>query len=133
MVFTLVIDAREVAVKKELDKLYTVYISQQLDVGDMIIKSDEQCIVIFERKTYADLDSSIISKRHQQQRQRLIEFKQAKSCKIIYILEGKILENPRLRGAVENIVFKHGFYVIPTASSKHTADVLTSLMKKYVC
>lgn len=134
MVFTLVIDSREAAVKKELDKGCTVYVSEQLDVGDMIIKSDQQIVAVFERKTYADLDSSIVSKRHQQQRQRLKDFKQANSCKIVYILEGRVPpEIPRLRGAVENLVFKHGFCVIPTASSKHTADVLTSLVKKYTC
>lgn len=133
MVFTLVIDAREAAVKKELDKGGAVYISEQLDVGDMIIKSDDRFVAVFERKTYADLDSSIISKRHQQQRQRLKEFKQAHSCKIVYILEGRVLDNSRVRGAVENLVFKHGFCVIPTASSKHTADLLISLVKKYTC
>src|SRR5215210_987237 len=128
--FTLVVDSRESTVKKELDTLLVEYITKQLDIGDFVLRNDDQVVTIMERKTYSDLDSSIISKHHKQQRQRLTEFREAHHCICCYILEGTILDSPRLRGAVENMVFKHGFSVLPTKSPKHTAQMLASLKTK---
>jgi len=141
----IVLDCREIHVKKELENLSIKHSVQQLHVGDIVFKDaqTDKLLLVCERKTHADLYSSIISGRFSEQRERL------KNCnaKVVYILEnynsqlynngsplvkssknadkGKVVS-----GALENLILQHNMYILPTHSAKHTAQSLGSIKGK---
>ena len=63
-----------------------------LDIGDFIIKDDNDEIkMIFERKTIADLMSSIKDGRYKEQSYRLSQFP-LNNHHIFYVIEGNLLD-----------------------------------------
>ena len=48
----------------------------------------------------------------------------------MYIIEGKLLQDNCISGALENLALYHNICVIPTANLKQTIQVLCSLYKK---
>jgi ERCC4-type nuclease len=133
LTLTVALDSRESAIIRELEKQSFSFVREQLDVGDIVFRKDDKPILLIERKTWSDLDSSIVSKRHQQQRQRLDDFRNLHvGCIIGYILEGPppFANASRLRGAIENLALKHGMILLPSFSSIHTASMVVSLWKK---
>lgn len=132
-VIDFVLDMREGALVKHLESLGCVVNKEALDVGDILFRRDGAPVLILERKTWSDLDGSITSKRHQQQRQRLVEFKALHNCPVGYVIEGSPAARvnlSRTRGAIENMVLKHGFLVFPSASVAMTCDMILSIVKK---
>lgn len=136
----LVIDSRESALKKCLDAISVVYNSEQLPVGDALLKRvDGETQVICERKTRSDLLSSIKSGRYAEQRERLKET----GIKVIYILEGlheqsfsfgggsaATKDGNLILGAMENLALYHNIFIIPTMSTEETASLLRNMCKK---
>lgn len=117
-------------VYKKDDLLYKIC---NLDVGDFIFKRGDQVFFIIERKTFKDLCSSIKDSRFKEQKDRL---KQS-NCEIVYILEGnknvpKIYNIPvsTINSAIQNLIFKHKFYVITSENENDTLCNLNLLYKK---
>lgn len=139
---TLVVDNRETRVIDKIKQLDTSFefLIDTLEVGDFLFRDENNVpVALFERKTPSDLNSSILSHRHHQQRQRLATFQMTyPSCYCGYIIEGlsKCLRDSvadtRVQGAIENLLFKHGFIVLPTSCVLTTAKCLISLNSKLV-
>lgn len=124
MTFTLTLDSRESYLKRELESINNLeFTTSQLDIGDLII-SNKSFTFIFERKTWSDLYSSIVSSRFREQRSRLLMVK-SNQCFIFYIIEGENkLDSKKTnitKGAIENLMLFHNIPIFYTDSVKHTA------------
>jgi ERCC4-type nuclease len=133
----LVLDTRETHLKAELLKGNADFTTEQLAIGDIVFKTDDdEVVLILERKTSTDLYSSIISGRFREQRERL----KAAGVRICYIIEGYKMDakfggvfTNDLKvagGALENLVLYHNIHILPTMSVQHTASTLMNIKKK---
>ncbi len=123
----LILDNRETALH-ELIKVEHQFI--QLHIGDIIIgESVEKPTLILERKTYADLQASIIDGRYREQRGRLL----ASGARVGYVLEGSpaMLRPPMTAMSIEKIVARlmlvHGVAVFRMPNTTGTAELVTTL------
>ena len=86
--YNLIVDYREKDIKECLETLEQKYESKNLELGDIVITdSDDNIVIIIERKTISDYVSSISDKRSKEQRIRLLDNYRNKS-KIFYLVEG---------------------------------------------
>ncbi len=99
---------------------------EQLEVGDYLVKDKT-----IERKTWNDLQSSIIDKRIESQLEGL------KKCKYpLIVIEGAILKiktrlhENALRGKIISIIFNHKIPIIYTENEEETARYLCLLGNK---
>lgn len=129
------IDYRETDLCEALDKLGVAYTKANLVVGDIAytLATEPTPIFFCERKTYSDLNSSIVSGRYRDQRARLLESK----VPFAFILEGanhpRMPQNSaRTLGALENLAVRHRICVIPTRNIEETAKCVSHLQKKIV-
>lgn len=76
---SLVIDHRETFLIQRLEGLDIVFSKQNLAIGDILIHFPENKKIIMERKTLADLWSSILDGRFREQRSRLLEWRDGQS------------------------------------------------------
>ena len=156
--YILYIDNRETAlieIFKEFEanlKKFQVEVCA-LKVGDILISRNMPCesesdsnsdiyknaVLIFERKTCADLLSSINDGRYREQKSRLLSnFKKSQIC---YIIENDIsasLNKYRksgrqiVIGALVNKCFRDGLKTIKTRNIEETCDFLANICKKVV-
>jgi ERCC4-type nuclease len=107
-----------------------------LHVGDIWIgckSGEEKPALTLERKTYADLQASIMDGRYREQRGRLLAF----GARVAYILEGSpaMLRPPMTASSIEKIVsrlmFIHGIPVFRTADVAGTARLVETLAAQY--
>ena len=66
----------------------------QLPLGDIIIQHNDIDLILIERKTYADLLSSIKDSRFSEQSYRLSNTSNLNTHSIIYLIEGNINDYP---------------------------------------
>ena len=142
-VIQLVVDTRESHVIKILNEEGTPHTVKQLDIGDFwfVHKDTNKPIAVFERKTASDMNSSITTGRHRQQRQRIATFRDtgmssnAFGCG--YIMEGlseKSMSKDvvvRVQGALENLVIRDKFIILPSTGLQGTAAMCKSLLGKF--
>ncbi len=129
---TLYIDDRENWIKEQLDFVDFKFKITRLDVGDFIIKNEnEEIQLVIERKTTSDLYHSIIDKRYTEQLSRM------EKTKSLYIIEEdsfykKSTEKKKniINGCLLNLLFKHEFKIITTCNKFHTIEILKMLLKK---
>lgn len=123
----LIIDNREpVEVKKSLEQQIEIKY-EPLNVGDYLYQDkDGNVKLVIERKTIADFQASLKDGRFREQRSRLLEL----NCKIVYIIEGPLVMDNCVSGALENMALYHNICIIPTLNLQQTIHVLTSLYKK---
>ena len=117
-----------------------------LKLGDIVISKEvgsddiyKNTILIFERKTCADLLSSINDGRYREQKSRLISnFSKSQIC---YLIENdissslnKYRNNGRqiVIGALVNKCFRDGLKTIKTRNVEETCEFLTNICKKLV-
>lgn len=133
----LIIDSRESRLIEFISKqTQTSFTTGNLDLGDIIIKSslpDAQFTLIFERKTYADLDSSIKDGRYREQKVRLLSTYQPYECS--YIIEGdrshrRTIQDSILDGVVFHTMYRDKMHVIFTDSMEDTATFVVKLFHK---
>lgn len=125
--FTLKIDCREPPEIKQHFKDAANVTFENLIVGDFLFENGNgEPKLIVERKSIADLQSSIKDGRFREQRTRLLET----GVKIIYIIEGKLVNDKCVQGALENLALYHNICVLPTASLQQTITTIESLFKK---
>lgn len=106
--------------------------------GDFIIEIDNVPIVIIERKTLADLVSSIRDKRYKSQKAKLKE--NYSQCSIIYLIEGPFDYNPKVPLYIEgmdkysiissviNTQIRDKINVVHTNNLEDTFDFLLALL-----
>jgi ERCC4-type nuclease len=108
--------------------------SKNLILGDAVIEKDGQEVVIVERKTVADLVSSICDGRYQEQSFRLLE-STLPPHRIVYLIEGS-LDSPQsitkkaILSAMMSLWFSKGFSVVQTESIEETVTFLEMLLEK---
>tara|TARA_Y100000389_G_scaffold501_1_gene452 strand:- start:802 stop:1596 length:795 start_codon:yes stop_codon:yes gene_type:complete len=110
---------------------------QQLEVGDFCFYDDieKKPVIIFERKSLQDLDSSIKDGRYNEQSLRLSNV-DIHNHNIYYIIEGNI-GNYRnrdkiktLRSSIVSLSYYKGFSVINTIDANDTANTLYNFFDK---
>ena len=85
----LIIDNRETKIKdffENNEKYNNIVKFENLELGDFIIKYNDEIKYIFERKTIHDLANSIKDNRYHEQKQRF-KFALDKNIKVSYIFE----------------------------------------------
>jgi len=103
---------------------------ENLFVGDIHIRNNDNTVYIIERKARSDLLSSIIDKRYEEQKQRLIQTG-IPLKNIIYILENidEIMNDPKTLGAITHTQHYDGMTVYITKNTDETAKYITKLAK----
>jgi ERCC4-type nuclease len=122
--------------------------SERLPLGDIILHDPSQGqglgrdIVIFERKTLADLAASIRDGRYKEQSFRLIENAAATGFhthNIVYIIEGDLaryderhtqITKTALQSAMVSLMYYKGFSVVRTMNVGETADFILHFADK---
>jgi ERCC4-type nuclease len=118
--------------------------SERLPIGDIILHdpTQQKDIVIFERKTLADLAGSIRDGRYKEQSFRLIESAAATGFNthhIVYIIEGDLsryderhtqITKTALQSAMVSLLYYKGFSVIRTQNVGETADFILHFADK---
>jgi len=108
--------------------------TKNLVLGDICIEKDGQDIVIIERKTVADLASSICDGRYQEQSFRLLE-SNLPPHRIVYLIEGSLdqvqsISKKALLSAIMSLWFTKGFSVVQTRDLEETAEFIQHLFEK---
>jgi len=138
----LICDYRERAIIKKIEQasLNAEYnsiecITENLFIGDFVIGN-----IIIERKTHADLASSILDGRYKEQCARLCEYREENpGTKIVYFIEGNFdfcmnahnINKEKLISAIFTLLYEKNFSVILTKHLNETSDFLLKFCKKY--
>lgn len=122
------------------DKKENIEISiKQLDLGDIIIRSGDEDRIIIERKTLADLVSSIKDGRYKEQMARLNAY-DIPNHNVYYLIEGKMETNiwkkqsdsnkHLIHSAIISISHYHGFSVMRTDNINESVQFIICMNKK---
>lgn len=140
-----IIDERETAL---YDACYSILASQVkpsfsilskevLTVGDILVQTDDgKDVLLIERKTFADMLSSIKDGRYDEQSYRLLHSSGFPPHSIFYVLEGVMsqLFNPAdkkiLWSSMTSLQFFKGFSMQRTASTRETAEWILCMADK---
>lgn len=135
----IVIDSREHALYEKCQEILRkqtfifklVLVQQELKIGDILIQTpDENDILLIERKSFADLLSSIKDGRYEEQSHRLLNTSELPPHSIIYLLEGMFSQvyNPRdkqvIYSAMTTMNYFKGFSVYRVSSTQEAAEWL---------
>ena len=118
--------------------------SERLPLGDIILHdpAQQKDVVIFERKTLADLAASIRDGRYKEQSFRLIETATATGFhthNIVYIIEGDLsryderhshITKTALQSAMVSLLYYKGFSVVRTMNLGETAEFILNFADK---
>ena len=126
---SLLVDHREHILLQRLSA-----ISSNLILGDICIQKDGKDLVIIERKTVADLSSSICDGRYKEQSHRLLESTMPPH-RIVYLIEGSLdsiqsIPKQTMVSAMISLWFHKGFSVVQTTSIDDTIDYINLLFEK---
>ena len=133
------VDSREVSLIECLQRVCgagTVATSitvtgKQLEVGDVHIVAENGLLLVFERKTGADLTSSIKDGRYREQKRRMAEA--TAPHHITYIIESKercTLPQSVLDGMTVNTMYRDGMHIIYTKDIADTAEWILKVARK---
>lgn len=133
----LVVDNREHELIQQLQKTYKPTV-EQLDVGDILFRSDGKTILIIERKTVNDLKASICDGRGREQKARLLGSTPRE--RIIYLIEGSLdktlsekisgLPISTLVGSLINTQLRDGIKVYKTSTINESSEFIIKLHDK---
>ena len=123
-----VLDTREHELGQALTRLGCAFEWRQMDVGDVeLYVGFEEPALTVERKTFADLASSLSDGRFAEQRHRLSDNRVG----IAYVVEGSesfASQPPGVRGAMLSLSLNHGIPVFRTADVDDTAVWIRSAL-----
>jgi ERCC4-type nuclease len=138
MSIDLVIDNREHSLINKLRNNH-IFTIEQLDIGDIIFKQNNNIIFIIERKTIPDFKSSICDKRYREQKARLLNSGIA-NTRIMYIIEGDLntIISSTINGfpistlisSIINSMLRDGIFVYKTSSILETSEFIKKLHEK---
>lgn len=108
-----------------------------LPIGDVLIQTNEgKDVLIIERKTFADLLSSIKDGRYEEQSYRLLNSSGFPPHSVFYLLEGMFsqlhspIESKIIYSAITSLQFFKGFSVYRTSTIKESADWILHMGEK---
>jgi ERCC4-type nuclease len=144
--WTLHIDYRESKLIEEFKLNNLNHLTENLTLGDIVIKYNNEVKCLFERKTITDYISSIVDGRLKNQSMRLKSLKEENSnIIIIYLIEGLlpkgILSNSKYSGGVTadalhssiiGKIIRDNFYVYMTPNIVETAYTIGKFMDKFI-
>jgi ERCC4-type nuclease len=108
-------------------------VSAQLEVGDIHITTENGLRLIFERKTGADLASSIKDGRYREQKRRMAVVTVAHHITyIIERLETCPLSDSVVSGMILNTMYRDGMHIMYSTDVRNTADMLLQIARKVV-
>ena len=126
-----IIDSRENKLKEILEN-ETDFEFQNLDIGDIIFKKDNEIVLVVERKTQSDLYSSIRDGRYKEQKLRLMSSYSLNQ--ILYLIEeskNKFKINESIvKGAIVNMTFRDGIKILFSNNLVETSEYIRLLKKK---
>ena len=133
--FTLEIDYREKCLKEYFEpKSYCNIVN--LTLGDIILKYDNNIILLIERKTAADLAASIRDGRHKEQKYRLLN-SDLDTKNILFLIEGELKDmkhgkvtKKTLQGSIINTMFRDGLNIYRTENIDETIYFIERLIDK---
>jgi ERCC4-type nuclease len=141
--FEIVVDIREHAL---IEKLRSIAETKQptinittgaLLLGDVLFRAGEnQELILFERKSFADLLASIKDGRYEEQSHRLIHTSGLHPHNIIYLIEGIFstirtpMDKKIILSAMTSISYFKGFSVLRTATIFETAELIWGMANK---
>ena len=139
MSLKIIIDTREKEVIKTLENRLSIVV-EQLDVGDIVFRIDNDDILTIERKTILDLKASIVDGRNREQKSRLMGT--TSRDRILYLVEGELdksldsklsgLPVSTLVGSMINTQFRDGIKVYKTSNIFESCEFLVKLYDKLV-
>lgn len=129
----IIVDNRENDLIKLLNKNNYNFTTNNLDVGDIQYKTNDEIVYIIERKTVNDLGASIKDGRYKEQKVRLLS---NHNNNVFYIIEGNInycetLNTKAILGSIINMIFRDNIKIIYSKDLKQTYDIITQIKEKY--
>lgn len=123
-------------------------LKKRLVIGDVALRGQTDAdVILFERKTLADLAASIRDGRYKEQSFRMNQYCELSNHNVIYIIEGDMAKfNPSkcgssgasnpvtkkaLYSAMFSMMYLKGFSVFRTANVRETADLILYFADKY--
>ena len=114
---------------------------ERLSVGDFLIMSDKPLMII-ERKTWKDLEASIIDGRSDAQIEAMINARKEYGCKLLFIIEGKVFndKDKKVRNLTYGILMtklrhclvRHDIPFIQTRNEQHTAETIKEFASDFL-
>tara|TARA_B100001093_G_scaffold506125_1_gene564538 strand:- start:2102 stop:2914 length:813 start_codon:yes stop_codon:yes gene_type:complete len=110
-------------------------IIKSLDLGDYLIENEDKSLILFERKSLADLEASIKDGRYSEQSYRLNECAIV-NHNIIYLIEGSIINYKNkyfvnsLYSSLLTLNYFKGFSVLNSINSVETAEIIYRFTNK---
>lgn len=140
------VDFREAAllahlrnVLKDINDTETTLLSKNLELGDIQIVGPNGPI-LFERKTYADLASSIVDGRYSEQKARILSVFPPHLCTYIIECDGWQIGDTRggggasvtsVEGAIIHTMFRDKMHVVQVRDTLGTAMYIKTVLAKY--
>ena len=129
----LVIDDRETKLKNILQDSCVKY--ELLDVADAHVKVDGKAVLLIERKTNSDMQSSLIDGRYKEQKNRM----KATGLPVLYILEGDSFLHPKDPSTIEkalqsvelDLSLSNKSQLVRTKNVEQTANFLLLCVKYF--
>ena len=135
MTIKLIIDNREKFIINIISNKNIEFTLENLNLGDIHFYYDDKLVLLIERKTMADLASSIKDGRHREQKFRLKSQKEI--CKVLYLYEGtptdfkfQKVNKDTIISAINNTFIRDGFYVKETKDLNETLDFILQMYNK---
>ena len=124
-------------VKSTESKFDISVVDENLDIGDIKIYDGENLLLIIERKSVADLASSIKDGRYNEQSFRLNSHP-LHNHNIIYLIEGSIesfksysrIDQSAIYSAIFTLQYYKGFCVFNTKNMEHTSKYVYKIATK---
>ena len=110
-------------------------IIKSLDLGDYLIENEDKSLILFERKSLADLEASIKDGRYSEQSYRLNECAIA-NHNIIYLIEGSIINYKNkyfvnsLYSSLLTLNYFKGFSVLNSINIIESAEIIYRFANK---
>ena len=110
-------------------------IIKSLDIGDYLVEYEDKSLILFERKSLADLEASIKDGRYSEQSYRLNECAIA-NHNIIYLIEGSIINYKNknfvnsLYSSLLTLNYFKGFSIINSINTIETAEIIYRFVNK---
>lgn len=137
----LYVDDRERAVITHIENVHVddiKYKVKRMTVGDYAIIYRDYIMIIIERKTWADLASSLRDGRASNIN-KLLKTRETTGCQLVYLIEGNPCPRPsqlyarmpvkNLRAHLDHIAFRDGIHLVYTLNQAGTAQRLFELAK----
>jgi ERCC4-type nuclease len=137
MSLLLTLDNRETHLINVLKSIDVEFDTANLDVGDIQFRDTQSgaIILVIERKTLTDFESSIKDGRYREQKLRLA--KASNAVHKMYLVEGtwrditSMTGGEKIKGAIINTMFRDGINIFMMSSLDDTANFIVGCKKRF--